>query len=249
MNITQNQYNGKEYMGPYKKGHITAKKNYPHEHLMSIANLKFVVFNITPMTKILIMSGLSNLDGRIKMNVLHTWFLKKVIGVLCQNRIAYQYQCGHELVVDKIFVLEKWNPGWLNLSTHRKKFPNFACQPPLQYGTLSKKGDEDIFANFEEVDLNVDCNNIDYNEPIINEYTQLNTETADRKDVSYQGLYNMCEQYLKLINRSKNMMSFFYCTLEQLIYPASQNLPSNTKFSTLIHQHKEKTTEPLKVQW
>lgn len=36
----------------------------------------------------------------------------------CGKRIDYDFQCAHELVADRKFILEKYNDRWLNVHTY-----------------------------------------------------------------------------------------------------------------------------------
>jgi hypothetical protein len=63
----------------------------------------------------------------------------------CADRIAYQFQCCHELAADKDFTLDKYNPRWLMTKVFRKKFP-LVCQLPIR-GGISDEGLVDVREN------------------------------------------------------------------------------------------------------
>ena len=97
----------------------------------------------------------------------------------CQIRIDYDFQCGHELVFDGRFIVDKYNKRWLNNYYYYEKYPE---NSPFNISFYSSSCQYD---NVETKTLPMTSNQIDNSK--VPECSQdiivadINTETVTRK--------------------------------------------------------------------
>ena len=184
----------------------------------------------------------------------------------CKNRLAYQWQCAHELTVDGCLVPDKWHTRWLNRDAYREHFP-IHKMPNARMNEMQvtyHPEDNRASLDMEETDytnnMNNDIDPDDQNVDLLSVSKNSNSGSlsgdsdieADEKSkthnkITFQEVMTQCENYIRLINGNQEYMQNMLTTLKELTWRAQNGYRTNITFGSIIKETEQNPNSAAKA--
>lgn len=242
-------YKAKEYSGPRRDDHIRARQTFSDFSFKKYAqNVDKHLQSITDEHGI-IHVWRSTVDWNDRKECKEYVTYPAGDRCSCNERISFQWQCPHELCADGFLILGKWNHRWYNQSAYRETFPDHKLPNIMEnYVDTEIEGqynvqqidEEDPIGNDNDTSISVmeqDKDSVNFD----------NEDSSECHKLSYVELHNLCERYLRLINKNKVHMSNFQSTMKELIRRAELGLHTNVTFGTTITTAERNKNSPVKA--
>jgi hypothetical protein len=147
----------------------------------------------------------------------------------CPDRIAYQYQCCHELAVDQKIDLDKYNPRWFMSRVFRHKFPLICEMPSLlsHHTVVNFLGTDDSVNEMDNVSTFYENEND--RETVM---AGIDKDTYDR-NMNYSFALSRCATLCKAAGHDKVALSSVVSLVDEAMERMRQGLHINPTYSNV----------------
>jgi hypothetical protein len=154
----------------------------------------------------------------------------------CRERIAYQYQCCHELARDCRFNLEKYHSRWLMTRVFRHKFPLLCQMPSLPDGKDKTSSEFNIGSVLETIDCDSlageghsTCQGPGFEDDASGDEEVGNL--AHRKNMNYVFALSRCSQLCKTAGHDKGALASIVSLIDEATERMRQGLHITPTYS------------------